>query len=331
MENNKKITIADVAQALGVSKTTVSRAISGKGRIGEKTRTRVLQYIEENDYRPNVVAQGLAQSKTFNIGVVVPGSYALTDLPFFQECLVGIHEKASGMGYDVLLTFCNNEDISDLERIVQFQKVDGMILLRSYTRDLAIDYLLEEKVPFVVIGSTKRKGICMVDHDHRKACCELTEKLLKNGMRRIALIGGDEKLVVTKNRLDGFEKAYQNQHLSYDTHLLYRDCKDADAVKSAVKSILLQGADCIACMDDSICHNVLQVLELEKKKVPKDISVASFYGSPLPENGATPVASLFFDAKELGRQAANMLCEQMQGTLEHTKVLLEYECNLPTR
>ena len=69
--DNKNITIADVAEALGVSKTTVSRAISGKGRIGEATRERVRAYIEEHDYQPNVIAKGLAQSKTFNICGVV--------------------------------------------------------------------------------------------------------------------------------------------------------------------------------------------------------------------------------------------------------------------
>mgnify|MGYP000798153623 FL=1 len=76
----KNITIADVAEALGVSKTTVSRAISGKGRIGRETRERVLAYIEEHDYKPNVIAKGLAQSKTYNICVVMPGEYDAVDL-----------------------------------------------------------------------------------------------------------------------------------------------------------------------------------------------------------------------------------------------------------
>ena len=88
--DNKNITIADVAEALGVSKTTVSRAISGKGRIGEATRERVLAYIEEHDYQPNVIAKGLAQSKTFNICVVMPEHYGMSDLTFFQDCLFGI-------------------------------------------------------------------------------------------------------------------------------------------------------------------------------------------------------------------------------------------------
>ncbi len=95
----KNITIADdVAEALGVSKTTVSRAISGKGRIGKETKERVLAYIEEHDYKPNVIAKGLAQSKTYNLCVVMPGEYDVVDLTFFQECLFGIQEIAGDHG-----------------------------------------------------------------------------------------------------------------------------------------------------------------------------------------------------------------------------------------
>ena len=120
-----------MAEALGVSKTTVSRAISGKGRIGRETRERVLAYIEEHDYKPNVIAKGLAQSKTYNICVVMPGEYDVVDLTFFQECLFGIQEIAGSMEYDILLSICRKNDISSLERIIANHKVDGVILNRS--------------------------------------------------------------------------------------------------------------------------------------------------------------------------------------------------------
>ena len=113
----KNITIADVAEALGVSKTTVSRAISGKGRIGRETRERVLAYIEEHDYKPNVIAKGLAQSKTYNICVVMPGEYDVVDLTFFQECLFGIQEIAGSMEYDILLSICRKAIVSTNEYV----------------------------------------------------------------------------------------------------------------------------------------------------------------------------------------------------------------------
>ena len=115
MKKGNVITISDVAEALGVSKTTVSRAISGKGRIGEATRQKVLAYIEEHDYKPNVIARGLAQSKTFNLCVVMPEDYALVDLPFFQEVITGIQEIAGMNEYDILLCICQENDITGLD------------------------------------------------------------------------------------------------------------------------------------------------------------------------------------------------------------------------
>lgn len=82
---NKKMTIDDIARELQVSKTTVSRAISGKGRISKSTRERVIRYIQEMNYKPNAIAKGLAQQKTYNIGFVMPNDYSLVDLPFFQK------------------------------------------------------------------------------------------------------------------------------------------------------------------------------------------------------------------------------------------------------
>lgn len=78
----KNFTIADIAAELGVSKTTVSRSISGKGRISKDTRERVLRYIKEHNYKPNVIAKGLANSCTYNIGVVMPENFGISDAAF---------------------------------------------------------------------------------------------------------------------------------------------------------------------------------------------------------------------------------------------------------
>ena len=149
---NKNITIANIAEELGISKTTVSRAISGKGRISEATRQRVREYMEENNYKPNVIAQGLAKSKTYNIGVVMPSDYGLEEMSYFQNCLVGLQEMASIYEYDIILTVCNNNDLGQLKRIISNGKVDGVILMRTLIEDEAVKLLLEQEFPFVVIG-----------------------------------------------------------------------------------------------------------------------------------------------------------------------------------
>ena len=118
------MTIADVAEALQVSKTTVSRAISGKGRIGDATRQRVLAYIEANDYKPNVIAKGLAQKKTYNIALVIPGDCNLVDMPFFQNSMQGICEEASANDYDVMLVPVTGSHSDNLARMIANNKVE---------------------------------------------------------------------------------------------------------------------------------------------------------------------------------------------------------------
>ena len=131
----KKMTIADVADALGVSKTTVSRVISGKGRIGPETKERVLRFIEEHDYKPNVIAKGLAQNKTYNIGLIMPGNHNFVDSSFFQKCMLGISEAAAAADYDVIVSMIRENDLTQLERLVQNNKVDGIILSRTLVED----------------------------------------------------------------------------------------------------------------------------------------------------------------------------------------------------
>ena len=248
-EEKKDITIADVAEALGVSKTTVSRAISGKGRIGKETRKRVLEYIEEHDYKPNAIAKGLAQSKTYNICVVMPRDYEVVDWNFFQRCLFGIQEMAETVGYDILLTMCQMNDISSLERIVANHKVDGVILMRTFLEDAQIEFLQQKNIPFVTTGSTNYEGVIQIDHNHRSACRELTSIILMKGMKRIALIGGDENHVVTQSRLRGFREAYEKMGEVIDPTMLFLNLDNHVVIDKIVEEVLERKAECILCME----------------------------------------------------------------------------------
>lgn len=324
-EEKKNITIADVAEALGVSKTTVSRAISGKGRIGKETKERVLQYIEEHDYKPNVIAKGLAQSKTYNLCVVMPGDYDVVDLTFFQECLFGIQEIAGIMEYDILLSICKTNDISSLERIISNRKVDGVILMRTFVEDAQIEYLQSKNVPFVTIGSSNYKGVIQVDHNHKSACKELTSIILMKGMKKIALVGGDENHVVTQSRLRGFKEAYQKMGETVDPSMLFLNLDNNVMIDKIVEEILERKTDCILCMDDAVCSRVLKKLREKHISVPKDIRVASFYNSSVLENNVPSITSLSFDAKELGMVACKTVLDVIDGQEVSARTLLPYE------
>lgn len=298
--NEKKLTISDVAEALGVSKTTVSRAISGKGRIGKDTRERVLTYIEKHNYKPNVLAKGLAQLKTYNIGVMLPEDYTVVDLPFFQSCLVGIEETAISMDYDILLTMSRGRDCAQLMRMVENHKVDGVILMRTFMQDAHVEYLKTQNIPFVTVGSSNYQGVVQVDSDHRSACRELVSILLMKNMKRIGLIGGIESHVVTQSRIQGYMDAHKQAGVAINQEIVYVNIEKEVMIERAVEKILSEGVDCIVCMDDAVCIYVLNKLRKEKIAIPDKMKVASFYDSSILRNNLPSITSLSFNARELG-------------------------------
>ena len=222
---NKKITILDVAEALNVSKTTVSRAISGKGRISEDTRQKVLAYIEANDYKPNVIAKGLAQKKTYNIALVIPGDCNLVEMPFFQNSMQGICEEASANDYDVMLVTVTGSSTANLERMIANNKVDGVILSRSLVKDGNVALLKAQGIPFVLMGTSRDAKILQVDNDHRAGCSELVGRMIGAGITRVGLIGGSSAHTVTGQRLKGYREAFTEAGLEVDEDNIFLDAE----------------------------------------------------------------------------------------------------------
>lgn len=323
--DDKNLTIGDIAEELGVSKTTVSRAISGKGRIGEQTRRRVLEYIEEHNYSPNVVAKGLAQNKTFNLGMVLPGDYNIVELPFFQNCMLGISRTASAHGYDVLISMVTAEDITQLKRAVTNRKIDGAILTRTLADDAPMKYLKENGVPFVAIGSTDVEEAVQIDNDHRSACRELTDNLLERGITKIALIGGDDSYIVTRSRLNGFTDAFNERKGWNGDKQVFLNVNDSDEVDRLVDRLLAEKVECIVSMDDFLCGCVLNALQQRQTAVPEQIQVVSFYDSTMLEYRIPPITSIRFDVEKLGRTACELLLKMLEGEKVQGRTLLGYK------
>lgn len=322
---NKRMTIDDIAKELEVSKTTVSRAISGKGRISDKTRQRVLSYIEEMDYMPNSIAKSLAQSKTYNIAVVIPGDCDLVEMPFFQNSLQGICEQASKQDYDVMMVMLSGNDLSNLARIIANHKVDGVILSRSVVKDDAAIFLKEKDIPFVLMGTSKDKNILQADNNHRAACKELTTRLIEQGYEKIGLIGADADFVVNRIRLQGFKDAFTEKELALKEQQIFKNCDDIEQIEEAVKALLQQNVSCMVCMDDRICSQVLQILNKLEVFVPKDMKIASFYDSSLLKNHEPAITSLLFNDKALGALTCSILLNYIQGYDVNQKTLMGYE------
>ena len=323
--DNKKITINDVAKELGVSKTTVSRAISGQGRIGAETRRKVLEYISEHNYKPSVMAKGLAQSKTYNIAVTLPGDQNLIELPFFQNCLIGICNTLNKTDYTALLTVTHESDFSQLKRIIVNQKADGIILTRNIISDPAITYLKESRMPFVVIGDCADHNVYQVDHDHVTACRDLTRSLHLQGYNKLALITGNTRHVVTRSRIKGFTSAYTDAEQATLQNMIFTDANTISEIHGKTEEALQSGVDCIVCADDFICNTVLTYLKSKSVSKASDVKIASFYNSPLLKQNTPSVSSIDFNALDLGATSARVLLELLSEREAPKQTLLGYK------
>ena len=319
------MTIDDIARELNISKTTVSSAISGKGRISESTRNRVNAYIREINYKPSAIAKSLATSRTMNIGFAMPNDYELVDMPFFQTCLWGVTSMAMRMDQDVFISMVDSNDISGIIRLVDNHKVDGMLLGRTYTDDKAIAYLQENNIPFVTIGSSDVEGVIQVDNNDREGCAELTSILLLKGLKRLALIGGDSTYIVNNNRLNGFLDGFKRAGVKPDRSLVYMDVKGAFVIDKLVAKLVEDKVDCIIGMDDAICEAILTNLVKRDVNIPRDIKVASFFNSSLLEHNQPSVTSLKYNVEQLGMTACSTLLDLIEEKEVRPVTLLGFE------
>lgn len=320
-----KLTINDVAKRLGVSTSTVSRAISGKGRIGSETRKRVLEFIEENDYHPNSSAKSLAQSKTNNIAILIPEVSALVAQPFFYMCMCGVNEVAQARGYDMFVVTTNGQDTAKLKQLLDNEKVDGVILGNTHREDAFAKFLQSRHFPFVTIGSMDDDTVVQVNHDNMGACRDLTAMLLSRRMRRVAYMGKAGDLIVNEERYEGYLHAYSDVGAEPDKDIICMDNHTESIIRRNVDELVKKRVDCIVCQDDSICNVVLQELYGQKVRIPEEMRVASCHNSKLLDSYPVSVTTLKFDNAEIGRVACGLLIDLLEGKSVRQKTLLGYE------
>lgn len=321
---NKRTTIYDVANALGVSVSTVSRAISGNGRIGKDTKERILDYIQTHDYHSSRIHIPAPRPKTHNIGILLPEVTELVDTPFFHTCMYGVNEMALANGYDMFVISTNGRDTTHLKRLIDQQKVDGLILMRTYRKDTFAYYLKEREMPFVAIGTIDDDEIIQVNYDNMEACKDLTSLLISKNMKRIAYLGEMDRQTVNDERFEGYIQAHRNAGLEIDWKLVFRGHCSPSMIQKKVDEFLVQKVDCILCQDDTICISALKELWNKNARIPEDIRIAACHNSRSLDSYPIEITSLRFDIVELGRASCRLLLDLMLKKPVPNKTLLTH-------
>ncbi len=311
LRNSERITMDVIARDLEVSKTTVSRAISGKGRIGQATRDRIMDYIASLGYKPNSMARALAGSRTYNIAVVIPDTNDHGGAPFFKDCLVGVTEVSSVHDYDTVLAVIKDGNTDSLDRLITGHRVDGFVVTRGDNDGAVVSYLKRHNAPFVLIGRDSDKTVFQIDTDQKDGCCELTARMLKYNPAGVALFAGNKDLDVEHTRYEGYAQAFLLAGRHVDEKMVFWDSERH--LEKALDRLLSSEVSCVACSDDVICQKVMESLKKRKVSVPDRIKVVSFFDSETLKNNEVPVTSLHVDTKELSQKAGALLLDVLNG------------------
>lgn len=313
----KKTTIYDIAVALNITASTVSRALNNNSKISTTTRDLVHEMALKMNYKPNRVALALKSGKSYNVGVIVPR----IDNNFFSSVIRGIEEELSPKGYHVIICQTHEQQHSEIEHINSLLnvQVDGILMSISNAnidKDLDFNALLKNKnAPLVFFDKKKDiKGISSVTIDDFKGGYDATKHLINQGCKRIAHLSNDRSFEIYKNRYLGYKQAIIDSGLIFDEHLVIETISDVQEGRKSTRLLLDRETppDAIFSSSDFVALGAIQEIKASGLKIPEDVSIVGFSNEPFAAfMELTTITSVDQSPIEMGRIAAQVFLEEI--------------------
>jgi len=311
-----QVTIKDIARELGISPSTVSRALKDHPDISPETKKAVNELAEKLNYQPNIVALSLRQSKTNTIGVIIPEIVHF----FFSTVISGIEDVAYSAGYNVIITQSNESFSREAINIKALfnSRVDGMLI--SLSRETKtfdhLEGILAKGVPMVFFDRVYDNGnSSMVIVDDLSGAKEATRHLIEQGCKRIAHLEGPPHLVISKQRLQGFMEAMNEGSMPVDQNLII-PCPlgTIEEGKMATEKLLdsPERPDGIFANSDPVAMGAMQAIKERGLKIPQDIAVIGFSNWFYSSMMDPPLSSVDQPGFEMGQEAAKLLIRHIE-------------------
>ncbi len=309
------VTIKDIAKALGVSTSTVSRALRDSYEISPETKSLVLECAERLNYKPNPIALSLKEKRSRSIGVVV--SEIANN--FFSQIINGIESIAYDRGYNTIIA----QSFESYEREVlnvQFlasRSVDGLLIsLATETTDIShLKALSDRGLPIVFFDRISDElNTHKVIVDNFRGAYNATEHLINMGAKRIAVIANSEFLSITKDRLAGYKEALQVHDIKENPKFIHH-CYYGGMVFSEIEEVvnklftLKVKPDAILTTSDKLTTGILKTLKRRGLKVPDDVALAGFSNTDIAELIDPPLTIVRQPARDMGEAAIDLLLQ----------------------
>lgn len=336
MSMNHSVTLKDIAKALSLSISTISKALNDSHEIGAETKQKVLDYAKRHNYSPNRMAKGLKEGKSRSIGVVV----CSLDNNVIAQMLDGIHKASTDKAYQIIIM--QSKESEKIEQacieLLYAGGVDGMLISSAYeTVDFSYLMSLQKSgLPIVLFDRiSDRIHTHKVGADNFKGGYEATAHLISNGYKNIAHLNTDTILSIAVDRMDGYKQALMDHGIPFRTDLL-RSCSytnDKTLNENLEDAIiyymnLAQKPDAIFTATDQISTKCLVILNKLGYRIPEDVALIGFTNTELAEAMNPPLSTVYQPAFEIGQLAA----EKLISLIEKKNFDVEFETiMLPTK
>lgn len=308
------ITIKDIAAELGISPSTVSRALKDHPDISIDTRNKVLELANKAKYRPNAIALSLKNRKSNVIGIIVPQIVH----HFFSSVISGIDTVAHNAGYNVLISQSNESyerEIHNTHTLIS-SRVDGILVsITKTTNDYQhLNTIKESNIPMVFFDrSCEPIEADQVVIDDEKAAFEATEYLIKTGCKRILHFKGPNNLLISKKRLEGYLNALQKYNIPKDESLIIEGDTFDDSERITSGLIESQNLpDGIFTVNDMTALGAISALKKGNINIPEQVSVIGFTNGLISGLSDPPLTTIEQNGYLMGCKAAEMLLERIK-------------------
>ena len=317
---NNMASIKDIAEAVGVSASTVSRVINGKSYVNEETRKKVLAMVEETNYQPNVLAKSLKMGRSNTICLMLPSIENL----IFPAITRGVEDIARKHGFNVILCNTDEDDANEWAYIEKMKTrwTDGFILCSgngasSYAHDLR-----SEGIPVVKVNRFTEEDLGSVDTvsvNNYESAYTATKYLIRSGRRRIALAQGTEDLYFYRERYRGYCQALADFGIPYDDALVLRETNGTESFYQITKESMTMSnpPDAFFATSDPKACAILHALHELKLRVPEDVAVMGFDNVSLSSMVEPPLSTISQPLRDMGAVAAKSLIRQINYKAEN--------------
>ncbi|MFH1523357.1 MAG: LacI family DNA-binding transcriptional regulator [Chloroflexota bacterium] len=311
------LTLEDIAQQTGVSRSTVSRVVNNQPHVRDDVRRQVLDTLHQTGYRPHAAARTLALQHSSILGLILPHSisFFFTD-PYYAHATKGIAQSCNQHNYTLALFLVDSEEDQEtiFSRVCHRGLLDGVMVQSGHHGDQEIiGRLIDAKMPLVVLGRPFRSdNVTYVDIDNIDASYSAVSHLIRLGRKRIGTIAGPANSTVGLDRLEGYCKAFVEKGFDVDENLISEGDFTEAGGYSAMQRLLPAKPDAIFAASDVMTIGAIHAVRDAGLRVPEDIAFVGFDDLPLASHADIQLTTVRQPVVQFGIRAVETLIQEIE-------------------